>query len=48
MKYSIVSAAGANGAELPPNISLHTPVPPADWLLATAWYNWAVAYEIKL
>ena len=44
----IESAAGANGAELLPNTSLNTHVPPADWLLPTAWYNWAVAYEIKL
>ena len=32
----IESAAGANGADLPPNTNLNSPVPPADWLLARA------------
>ena len=41
----VEAAAEANGAELPPNTSLNSPVSIADSL---RYYDWAVAYEIKL
>ena len=32
----VEAAAEANGLELPPDTILNSPVPPADWLLATS------------